>query len=160
MEINETNFDQYFFDVRKHSPKKGQIMAGYTAVADLIDGPDKRFLVQMLHENNQAKAATRIMRKVFLAHEKDSVKIPLEIATDLAAGMTDKEVFAKPYKYTFEMYFYTSEEYVPKDDPHWFVVSILNLDKFLEEKNRKDDHITIRMEKDECNRWENRGENT
>ena len=135
-------------------------MAGYTAVADLVDGPDKRFLVKMLRASDQAQSATRVMRKVFLAHEKDSVRIPLEIAMDLASGMTEEEIFAKPYKYTMEMYFYTTEEYVPQDDPHWFVVSIVNLDKFLEEKNRKDDNITIKIGKNECNGRENRGEDS
>jgi hypothetical protein len=147
--INEQNFDQYFFDVRKHKPQKGQIMAGYTAVADLVDGPDKRFLIDMLGRENQAQAATRVMRKAFLAHEKDAIRIPLEIAKDLASGMLKEEVAKKTYKYTMEMFFYAKEEYVPKNDPHWFVVSLANLDKFLESENKVDSNISVKVVKPE-----------
>ena len=35
--IDENNFEQYFFDVRRHKPQKGQIMVKYTAIAEFID---------------------------------------------------------------------------------------------------------------------------
>ena len=138
LEITKENFDQYFYDVRKHKPQRGQIMAGYTAIADFVDGADKRLMIKMLKAENQAQPATRMMRKAFLATDREAIRVPLEIAKDLVAGMTEEEVAAKPYKYTMEMFFYTKEEYVPRDDPHWFVVSIVNLDKFLESENRVD----------------------
>ena len=37
-----TYFEANFFDVRKHKPQKGQVMARYTAIAHLQDGQLKR----------------------------------------------------------------------------------------------------------------------
>jgi hypothetical protein len=37
VEITAENFDSYFFDVRKNGPKKGQVMAKFSAVAELVD---------------------------------------------------------------------------------------------------------------------------
>lgn len=40
--IDESNFNEYFFDVRKHGPKRNQIMARFSAVAEFVDGQMKR----------------------------------------------------------------------------------------------------------------------
>jgi hypothetical protein len=50
------------------------------------------------------------------------------MAEDLLAGMTHEEVAKKKYKFTIEIYFYTQPEYIPRDDPHWISVSLINLD--------------------------------
>jgi len=39
--IDQNNFNDYFFDVRKFSPKQGQILAKFSAVAIFGDGPEK-----------------------------------------------------------------------------------------------------------------------
>ena len=41
----------------------------------------------------------------------------------------------KIYKYKMEVFYYTKREYVPVDDPHWTIISIANLDKFLDNAN-------------------------
>jgi hypothetical protein len=46
------------------------------------------------------------------------------------------EVENKVYKYKMEVFYYTKREYVPVDDPHWTVISIANLDKFLDNANQ------------------------
>jgi hypothetical protein len=78
---------------------------------------------------------TQVMRKLLCTTEVDSYRVPLEMAKDLLGGMTREKCAQKEYKYTVEMYFYTKPEYVPHDDPHWQLISILNLDDFLAKKN-------------------------
>jgi hypothetical protein len=81
-----------------------------------------------------------------MAHQKDAIRVPLEIAKDLISGMTEEEVAKKPYKYTLEMYFYTQKENVPSNNPHWFIVNLLNLDKFLESESKLDEgRISVKV---------------
>lgn len=124
--INESNFDDYFFDIRLHEPKKGQVIAVYTAIAELLNGIDKQRFISILMTDGAAIAATQFAKKVFLATEEDSVKLPISIIDDLKSGMKLEEVFEKPYKYTFQMSFYTNKEYIPHNDPHWSCANILN----------------------------------
>ena len=53
------------------------------------------------------------------------------MAEDLLAGMTEEDVALKPYKYTLEMFFYSNPNNIPKDDPHWSIISLLNLDDLI-----------------------------
>lgn len=135
--ITEENFGEYFFDVRMHKPQRGQVMARYTAVAEFIDGPMKQDIIGLLLKYNKAEAATKVLRKLGCATEKDSIRVCKEIVQDLMNGMTPEEVEKKPYEYTMEAFFYTKKEYVPIDDPHWSVISIANLDTFLDAAENK-----------------------
>jgi len=132
--IDENNFEQYFFDVRKHNPKKGQIMARYAAVAEFVDGMMKQNIIDLL-KKDKAIAATQVLRKLGCATEKDSVRVCKEICEDMMSGMSDEEIEQKIYKYTVEVFYYTEQENVPLDDPHWSVISIRNLDEFLDAQN-------------------------
>ena len=127
--IGESNFDKYFFDVRKHKLQKGQIMACYTAVAEFIESVEKRHLIELLFKKNKAESATAVMRKLHFASQKDAVSVPKRIAEDLISGMSVDEVLKKPYKYIVEMFFYCDPADVPKDDPHWSSISIHDLTK-------------------------------
>lgn len=129
--IDEKNFEEYFFDVRKHSPKRGQVMARYAAVAEFIDGMMKKNIIDLL-KKDKAIAATQVLRKLGCATEKDSVRICKEICQDMLSGMTDEEIEAKVYKYIIEVFYYTEQANIPLDDPHWSVISIKNLDNFLD----------------------------
>jgi hypothetical protein len=73
--IDESNFDQYFFDLRRHTPKKGQIIACYTTMAELIEGDEKGHLIDLLFKKDKALPATQVMRKLFCADEKDSLRV-------------------------------------------------------------------------------------
>lgn len=139
IQLNDENFNKYFFDVRKHKPQKGQIMVCYAAMADLVDSPEKRNLVDLMVNSDKALAATQVMRKLFLASDLDSIQVPRQIAEDLHNGMSIREVMEKRYRYRLEMFFYTWPEYVPQD-PHWSTISILNLNEFIDTK----DGVTIK----------------
>jgi hypothetical protein len=126
--LTDDNFSQYFFDCRQHKPQRGQIMACYSAAADLVGGPEKINLVELLLNTQKVEAAVQVMRKLFHAHPKDAIRVCRRIVQDAAAGMTVDEIVAKPYKYTLQAFFYTLPEYVPKNDPHWSSVSLLHVD--------------------------------
>lgn len=143
--IDATNFKDYFFDVKNFKPKKGQIMAKYSAMAELVKGEEKKILIQLLAAPDKARAATAFMKKIMLATEADAMKVPIEIAKDLASGMDEKKVLNKVYKFQVEAFFYTWPECVPQGDPHWQCITIQDLtqdmiDEFLQEsiKNSKE----------------------
>lgn len=135
--IDASNFDQYFRDVRKCRPERDDVMARYSAIAEFIDGMMKRDIIDLLLNKDKAVPATQLLRKIGGAIERDAVRVCKEICQDLASGMTSEEVEKKPYKYTMEFFYYTKKKYVPTDDPHWSIISLNNLDEFLDKSNQK-----------------------
>jgi hypothetical protein len=135
--IDENNFSTYFRDCRLHRPERSDVMARYSAIAEFIDGQMKKDIIHLLSSyDSKAIAATQVMRKLGCATEGESIRICREVAEDLANGMGPLEVENKVYKYKMEVFYYTKREYVPVDDPHWTVISIANLDKFLDNANQ------------------------
>jgi hypothetical protein len=132
--ITEENFSQYFRDVRQATPEKGEVMVCYCSTAEFVAGPEKRHMIQLIQLEGKIEAASQVMRKLLFASELDAYRVPKAMIQDLLEGMTEDEVWEKPYKYTVEIFYYTKPEYVPKDDPHWTIIQIVNLDKFLESK--------------------------
>ncbi len=131
--VTDDNFEEYFFDVRRHDPQRGQIMACYTACADFVDTNYKRDVIKLL-KLDKAIPATKLMKRFHGATELDSIRIPLQMAEDLHSGMSEDEVAAKAYPLIVEYFFYTMKEYVPTDDPHWTLISLRNLDEFIDEE--------------------------
>jgi hypothetical protein len=135
IEIDESNFSQYFRDVRTGVMERGDIIAQYAASAELVDGLEKRQIVSLLKDTeNKMEATAQVMRKLLFASEIDAYRVPRMMAEDMLSGMSEDEVVSKPYKYTLEMFFYSKPEHVPKDDPHWSVISVLNAQEFFEER--------------------------
>lgn len=156
--INEENFHQYFKDCRNNRPQKGEIIAKFTAMADFIDGRMKKDIIDLLYnKKDKVNSAVQVMRKLGCATEKDSIRICKEICKDLFNGISPSEVESKVYKYQMEVFYYTKKEYVPIDDPHWSVISIANLDEFLDKSGSKlrmesklnRDNINSRREEDD-----------
>ena len=125
--IDDSNFHKYFFDVRKNGPKAGQVMAKFSAVAVFGDGPEKRDIINLL-KKDKAFQATMVMNKIHCARVPDCYRICREICEDLLSGMSDDEVGAKEYEFVIESMFYTKKEYVPKNDPHWELLTTLKFD--------------------------------
>lgn len=147
IEIDEKNFSEYFKDVRNNAPSKGEVIAQYSAAAEFVDGNEKRQIISLVTSTeNKMEATAQVMRKLLFASELDAYRIPRQIAEDLLSGLTEDEVASKPYKYTLEMFFYAQPENIPRDDPHWSVISVLNLDDFLA---KKEGSITSRIVPDE-----------
>jgi len=129
LEIDESNFSEHFRDVRTSHPLKDDVMARYCASAEFVEGNEKRQIISLLTSTqNKMEATAQVMRKLLFASELDAYRVPRMMAEDLMSGMTEDDVASKPYKYTLEMFFYTKPENVPKDDPHWGSISLLNVD--------------------------------
>lgn len=147
--INEENFNQYFKDLRQSVPEKGDIIAKYSASAEFVDGNEKRQIISLLLDTeNKMEATAQVMRKLLFASEIDAYKVPRMMADDLLSGMSEEECASKPYKYVLEMFFYAKPENVPKEDPHWSVISVLNLQDFLD-KTKEDDIQSRILSKEE-----------
>lgn len=140
--IDESNFNDYFRDCRRTRPDRGDIIAKFTAIAEFIDGRMKKDIIDLLYyKKDKVNAAVQVMKKLGCASEKDSIRVCKEICSDFLNGMTPEKVESKVYKYQMEMFYYTKKEHVPIDDPHWSVISIANLDEFLDNSGNK-----LRME--------------
>ena len=147
IEINEINFSEYFRDVRNCVPSRGEVIAQYTASAEFVEGNEKRQVISLLNSTeNKMEATAQVMRKLLFASELDAYRVPRMMAEDMISGLTEDEVASKPYKYTLEMFFYAKPENVPKDDPHWSVISVLNLEDFL---GKKEGEIHMKILSDE-----------
>jgi hypothetical protein len=150
--ITEENFFDYFKDVRKGEFEKGNIIAQYSAIAEFIDGGEKRQIISLLMDTeNKMEATAQVMRKLLYASERDAYKVPRNMAEDLLSGMSIEDCAKKPYKYTLEMFFYARPENVPKNDPHWSIISIINTDQYDDAiKSRilsEDENIKLNEEK-------------
>jgi len=92
-----------------------------------VDDWVKRNLINIIQSNNVgAETSQKVMRNMCGAIEEDSIRVPLEMAKDLADGMSVDEVAKKEYRMIVEYNFWTKKENVPTDDPHWSVIKILN----------------------------------
>ena len=129
--IDESNFKNYFKDIRNNAVQKGEIIAKYTSFAEFVDGNEKKQILNLIKNTDKMNATSQVMRKLLFASEIDSLRVPREMAEDLINGMSDDDVLNKPYKYKLEMFFYAKPENVPKDDPHWSIISIINLEDFI-----------------------------
>jgi hypothetical protein len=131
IEITSENFNKYFKDVRVSKLEKDEVIAKYSAIAEFVDGGEKRQIISLLTDTeNKMEATIQVMRKLLFASEQDAYRVPREMAEDLISGLSIEDIAKKPYKYTLEMFFYTRLENIPKDDPHWCCISVLNFDDF------------------------------
>ena len=127
--IDSSNFSEYFFDVRQHAPKSGQIMAKFTAVALFGEGAEKTDIINLLQQD-KAKQAASVMNRIHLAKEPDCYRVCAEICEDLFIhGLTVEEVQKKDYEFVLEAVYYTQREYIPKNDPHWETLDVLEYDE-------------------------------
>lgn len=133
--IDEANFGQYFFDIKTHKPVKGQIIAKYTATAELVEGDLKKNILTLLKSENKVLSAVKVFQKLGCTCEPESVRVCKLMLEDVLNGMTDKKILKKPYKYRFEAFYYAKQEHVPIEDPHWSIISILN--EFVDSDNQR-----------------------
>jgi len=143
LEIDASNFDKHFFDVRRNKPSKGDVIACYRAMAEFVRGNEKKNILDLLIKYEKAEATAQVMRKLLFASEQDAYRVPKEMAEDLINGMSEEEVMDKPYKYTFEAFYYTNPENIPMNDPHWTTISLINPNQFLHPEEIEDDNLVV-----------------
>lgn len=129
--INKNNFNEYFRPVQSSKPEKGDCIACFSAVAELVDAFEKRQMISLLKQPKSANAVVTMMRKLAYAKEPGAYRVPREMALDLLNGLTDDEVAEKPYEYVIELFYYTKPQYIPKDDSKWRLISILNINDYF-----------------------------
>lgn len=122
--IDQSNFHEYFFDARHHRPQNGQVMAKFTAIAIFGSGHEKQDIIKLL-KMDKAHQASQVMQRIHLAKAPDCYRVLREMCEDLHSGMSDVEVENKEYEFTLEAIYYTKKEYVPKRDPHWETLQVL-----------------------------------
>ena len=125
--IDERNFHEYFFDVRKYGPKEGQVLVKFSAVAAFGNGPHKHDVIKLL-KIDKAKQAAAVMQKIHHARIPDCYRVCREMCQDLRAGMTEEHVAMKEYEYVLEAFYYTQREHVPNDS-HWETIPLLEFDQ-------------------------------
>ena len=119
-----------FYPIETHRPLKGQVIASYAAMAEFIDGEDKRAIVEAVQRSGASVlSAVKLMRKRCHATEVDATRVLKEIVRDLQLGMSVEKVVSKPYRFTLELFYYTEPKNIPEDDPHWSQITLLQSDK-------------------------------
>lgn len=123
--IDESNFHEHFFDITKFKPKKGQVLARYTAMAEFVEGDVKDFVVGALLNNPLgAEMSSKVMKHHCHATDEYASLIPLQIAEDLKNGDTPEEVKKKAYRFQIEYFYWTAPENIPTDDVHWEMITV------------------------------------
>lgn len=125
-EITNENFNEHFRDARASRPKEGEILATFTAIADFVGGKAKQDIIYLL-KINKAKEAAQVMNRIHGAKAPWCYRVPRLMAEDLLAK-SEKEVEDKPYEMVVEFPFWTKREYVPKSDPHWTTLNVMEFD--------------------------------
>lgn len=145
--IDESNFQQYFKEVGTSKPLKGECMVAYRAMAELHAGDIKEDIVNLLcGEEIGAKQAIEHAVKRCKTNYKEAIKLVTEICSDLNAGMSKNLVISKTYEYILEIFYYTKAAYVPKNDKHWEIISIKNIEEYIQ--NLENENNTIKNEED------------
>lgn len=148
--IDESNFNEYFFDAKKYSPKQGQVLACYETMAELVDSDLKKNIVQILQSSEQgATSVVSILQKHANAPYDDALKLTKEILLDLQK-MSVEQVLAKPYEFRCQIFYYTEKQYIPCNDRHWWSTSLIEV-KMPENFELTEDlseNITIEEEKE------------
>lgn len=117
MNMNDEEFEKLFFDAASHEGKPGQIAVCYNNSVELLDCPFKDMLIETLQSGDAGKAVN-LLTKVGKASSLGAYQICKEMTTDLLK-VSVGSVKQKPYKYIIQLFFYTSPEHFPQDDPHW-----------------------------------------
>jgi len=135
LEIDESNFEDYFFDVRHNKPKPGQVLACHESLADLIDGNLKRdFIHVLMHSKKGGSGGPRLLQKLAGATEESSYALTKSILGDLLSGMSTDEVASKPYEFRCQHFYYTWRGCIPTNDPHWWSASLIDVRRWTDEE--------------------------
>ena len=141
--IDETNFDQYFKEVEKGSPEKEDVIAVYTALAELCGGEIKKDIIYLLQTYPEigAKQAITIATKLCKTNYEQALKLVTDICKDLFDGKDYDFVYNKVYEYIIEIYYYTKAENIPENNRHWNKVTIQNYDDYIRKLKDYNEYI-------------------
>lgn len=121
--IDEKNFDKYFRNTRNSKKQKSDIVVMFLSSAVFADGKLKEEIIYLLcHEFGSINKCLGKLFKFAYASHVEGMKICKSIINDFANGMTKEDIVRKEYHFFLQMFFYTKEKYVPKNDRRWTVI--------------------------------------
>lgn len=110
------------------NPKPGMKLIGFSAEA-VLDGREiKDKIFELLKEGELGfRKAVNLLRKEALCSFDQAVDIITRIKKD-----TKSKAYSKKYKYTLNRVFWSYEKHLPKNDPRYFVLNVLDCSESLE----------------------------
>lgn len=120
--FSEENFSKYFRNTRNKKKRHGEILALFQSSAVFQKGKLKEEIVDAL--SREFGSVNKCLGKLFkfaYASHLEGIFICKAIVKDYLDGMSREEIIKKEYPFVLQMFFYTKPDYVPKDDPRWFV---------------------------------------
>jgi hypothetical protein len=121
MNMNDENFEKLFFDVATNERKPGQIAVCYNNSVELLNCPFKDMIIETLQKGDAGRAVN-FLTKIGRATSLGAYQLCKEMTADLLQGSVEA-VQEKPYRYIIQLFFYTTLEHFPHDDPHWSFLS-------------------------------------
>lgn len=135
--IDETNFNDHFFETKTHRPKPGQVLARYTAMAELVDGDVKDFIINALRKPEKigGEMVKQVLKHHCHATDYFSEAIMEQIYDDLHKyNLSENDVREKPYRFQIEYFYWTKPENIPENDVHWERISVVESDAAKDHK--------------------------
>jgi hypothetical protein len=112
--ITETNFNQYFRDVKKYQREEGDIIVSYRSQMVLPDCALKRDIIRLLTgTNNGAYFAVDVLHRYAAASKKSAIQVCEQMSADLLQGISAEDVASQDYQYEIVVFFYVKQEHFP-----------------------------------------------
>ena len=138
--MTEYNPDNFRL-VRDHKPEHGDVICKYNAVAYFVNGDVKRNIIhQLLNSDNSLHVCLNQMLYLVNARYKEALECLKQMLNDLSAGMTEEQVLMKEYRFVVEMFYYTKPKFFPKDNEHWTLITLKNIEEEHIKTEYKDEH--------------------
>lgn len=121
-------------------PESGMILIGFSCPAELEGRELKREIIDLLQIKKKLglREAVRIVKEKALASFDDAKAIVEEIFRDLRSS-GEAAVYKKVYKYSVSRMFWGFEQDMPKNDPRYFKLKIVDMQSLDMDDYRKDD---------------------
>lgn len=121
--IDDSNFHKYFRNTRNSKKQKNDIVVMFFTSAVFASGKLKEEVVDLLA--TEFSSVNKCLGKLFkfaYAPHAEGMKICKSIIKDYIEGMSKDDIINKEYPFVLQMFFYTKEKYIPKNDRRWLVV--------------------------------------
>jgi len=121
--IDDSNFHKYFRNTRNSKKQKNDIVVMFYTSAVFATGKLKEEIVDLLA--TEFSSVNKCLGKLFkfaYAPHVEGMKICKSIIKDYIDGMSKDDIINKEYPFVLQMFFYTKEKYIPRNDRRWLVV--------------------------------------
>lgn len=121
--ISEENFHKYFRNIRNKKRQKNDVIAVFQSSAVFQNGKLKEEIVDLLCNEfgSVAKCVGKLFKYAYVS-QNEAIRLCKEIIKDFTNNISRDDIVRKEYPFFLQMFFYTKEKYVPKDDARWMVL--------------------------------------